>query len=117
MNRRPISVIAIAFLYIVAGAAGIIDHFSEFNPRHPFEIEVVLALLVRLAAVACGVYLLRGSNWARWLAIGWIAYHVVLSGFDSWFELAIHSLLCIVIAYVLFRPAANAYFHAAGRIR
>lgn len=115
MNRRPISVIAIACLYIVAGAAGVIYHFHDFNPRHPLESEVILALLVRLAAIVCGVYLLRGANWARWLAIVWIAYHVVLSGFHSWFELAIHSLLCIVIAYVLFRPAANAYFHAARR--
>ncbi len=25
----------------------------------------------------------RGSNWARWLTVVWIAYHPILSGFDS----------------------------------
>ena len=34
-------------------------------------------------AIVCGVFLLRGHNWARWLALAWIAFHVVLSAFHA----------------------------------
>jgi hypothetical protein len=59
------------------------------------------------------VYLLRGANWARWLALVWIAYHVIISGFHSLHELVIHSLLFAVFAYFLFRGPESRYFHAA----
>jgi len=52
----------------------------------------------------------RGSNWARWLTVVWIAYHPILSGFDSLNELAVHAVLLFVSAYVLFRPGATKYF-------
>src|SRR5262249_39079375 len=61
-------------------------------------------------AIVCGVFLLRGSNWARWLLLAWIAFHVVLSAFHNVFELAMHSLLLVVVAYCLFRPRTSAYF-------
>src|SRR2546429_2754341 len=51
--------------------------------------------------------LFRGSNWARWLTVVWIAYHPILSGFDSLNELAVHAVLLLVSAYVLFRPGAT----------
>ncbi len=56
--------------------------------------------------------MLRGHNWARWLALAWIAFHVVLSAFHALAELAVHSLFCAIMAYFLFRPAANGYFRA-----
>ncbi|MGH9631185.1 MAG: hypothetical protein ACRD7E_23015 [Bryobacteraceae bacterium] len=110
MKERPLSVTAIGCLYIVAGAIGLAYHFTELDPEHLFEDDVLWILLVRLTAIVCGIYVLRGSNWARWLALAWIAYHVVLSGFHSWFELAVHSLLCAVFAFFLFRPRAAQYF-------
>jgi hypothetical protein len=66
--------------------------------------------LLRIIAIVCGIYLLRGSNWGRWLAIAWIAYHVVLSAFHSWLQLVVHCLLCTAFAYFLFRPKATEYF-------
>lgn len=110
MNKRPLSVIVIACLYLVTGAVGFAFHFAAFKPEHPFRYDVVWASLVALIAILCGVYMLRGSNWARWLALAWIVFHVVLSMFHSWFELAVHSLLCAAVAYFLFRARANRYF-------
>ena len=69
--------------------------------------------LVRLISIISGVYMLRGSNWARWLALVWIAYHVFLSAFDSWFQLIAHCLLCAAFAYFLFRWRAEQYFRPA----
>jgi len=29
---------------------------------------------VRLSGIVAGVWMLRGENWARWLAIAWIVF-------------------------------------------
>jgi hypothetical protein len=112
MNQRPLSVTVFGLLYVAAGALGLAYHLTEFKTQHPFPYELVWVSVVRLIAIVCGVYMLRGSNWARWLALAWIAYHVILSGFHSRFELAMHSLLCAAFVYCVFRARATQYFRA-----
>jgi hypothetical protein len=112
MNKRPYSVLAIAWLYILTGAIGIASHLMNFRLEHPFPYDVLWIISVSLIAVICGVYMLRGSNWARWLAIAWMLFHVILSVFHSRSQLVVHSLLCAVFAYFLFRPQATQYFRA-----
>ena len=114
MNHRPLAVTIIACVYIVIGAIGFAYHFTEFNAQHPFQDGLVWIELVRLIAIVCGVFMLRGHNWARWLALVWIASHVVLSAFHTLSELAIHILFCAILAYFLFRPTASRYFRAGG---
>jgi hypothetical protein len=117
MNKRPLPVIIIACLYIATGAIGVVYHLTEFKARpsfQSFQYDIVLIELVSLMAIVAGAFMLRGYNWARWLAVAWIAFHVVLSAFHSWRELAMHSLLLVIFAFFLFRPAANRYFNAAG---
>jgi len=111
MHKRPFAVTIIACVYIVTGAIGFAYHATEFA-RSPIPGDLVWVELIRLIAVLCGVYMLRGSNWARWLALIWIGYHVILSGFHSTSELAVHSLLFAVFAYFLFRPQVTQYFRA-----
>jgi hypothetical protein len=113
MNKRPRSVTVISCLFLIAGVIGLAYHATEFKAGGPFQYDVVLVCLVRLLAIVCGVFMLRGSNWARWLLLVWIAYHVVLSAFHAMFELVIHGLLFAVIAYFLLRPRASAYFRGA----
>jgi hypothetical protein len=113
MNKRPFSVTVIGYLFIAAGVIGIAYHATEFKMQHPFEYDVVWACLVRLLAIVGGVFVLRGNNWARWLLLIWIAYHVILSAYHSVSELVVHGLLFAVVAYVLFRPRAAAYFRRA----
>jgi hypothetical protein len=110
MTKRPLSVTVIGCLFVAVGAIGFAYHASEFNSQHPFEFVIVWALLVRLLAVLAGVFLTRGQNWARWLLLGWVAYHIILSAFHSVSQLVAHGLLFAVVAYVLFRPAASVYF-------
>ena len=76
MNKRPLSVTIIGWAYIVMGAIGFAYHFAEFKARHPLQPEIAWVELLRLIAIVCGVYMLRRHNWARWLALPWIAYHV-----------------------------------------
>jgi hypothetical protein len=110
MNRRPLSVTIISWLFIAAGTVGFAYHITEFKAHGQFQYDLVWVSLVRLLAILGGVFMLRGKNWARWLLVVWIAFHVVLSAFHTLFELAMHSLLLVVIAYILFQPNASAYF-------
>src|SRR5712671_121956 len=109
MNKRPLPITIVAVVYICAGILGVAYHASEFKSS-PFEKDAILAVLVRLAAVVAGAFLLMGKNWARWLAVAWIGFHVILSAFHTIPELAMHTALLIVIAYFLLRPTAAQYF-------
>ena len=114
MRRRPLSITIIGWLFVGAGMIGLVYHATEFKTQRPVEYELIWVCIVRLLAILSGVFLLRGSNWARWLLLVWLAYHVILSAFHSLFELAMHGLLLGVIAYFLFRPQASAYFRGAS---
>lgn len=110
MDKRPLSVTLIGWLFIATGVAGLAFHAAEFNALHPFPYDTLLVCLVRGIAIVSGIYMLRGSNWARWLVIVWLAFHVVLSAFHSLHETIMHSLLLVAIAYFLLRPKAREYF-------
>jgi hypothetical protein len=110
-NKRPISVTILACVYLAVGALGFAAHFRELLARYPDAVPIELT---ELAAIVCGAFLLRGHNWARWLAMAWIAFHVVLSAFHQIPELIIHTLFCAAIAWILFRPEAARYFAARG---
>ena len=114
MRRRPLSITIIGWLFVGAGTIGLAYHATEFKTQRPVEYDLIWVCIVRLLAILSGVFLLRGSNWARWLLLVWLAYHVILSAFHSLFELAMHGLLLGVIAYFLFRPQASAYFRGAS---
>ena len=113
MNPRPFSVTIVACVYIVMGAIGFTYHLSEWNAQQPLKYDFVWVELLRLVAILCGAFMLRGRNRARWLALAWIGYHVVLSAFHTLSELALHALFCATIAYLLFRPMASRYFRGA----
>jgi hypothetical protein len=104
--RRPRAVTILAWIYIAVGVVSFIYGF----PLHAPHSDDLLAESVRLSGIVAGAFMLRGENWARWLALAWIAFHVGLSAFHSLREVAIHSLFGIVIAVLLFRPNAAEYF-------
>lgn len=112
MNKRPLAVTIIACLFIIAGLVGFSYHVTKFDVNGPVQYEHIWILILRVLVIVCGVFMLRGSNWARWLLLVWIAYHVVLSAFHTLPEMAIHSVLLAVVAYLLFRPSASAYFNS-----
>lgn len=115
MKKRPLSVTIIACLLAAAGLMGIVYHLAEFKPQHPFQYDIVWITLVRLLAVVAGVYMLLGKNWARWLALAWIAFHVIISAFHSLPELAMHAVFVAVFAYFLLGATASAYFRGEAK--
>jgi hypothetical protein len=109
-NARPLSVTILAWVYILVGTGGFVSHFAEVHARNALRYGGIWIEVVEVLAVVSGAFMLRRHNWARWLALAWMAFHVVLSAFGAFHELAIHSLFCAVIAWLLFRPEAARYF-------
>jgi hypothetical protein len=107
--KRPIPVTIIGCLFILAGLVGLLYHLSE----SPLDHWIVLISIVRIIAVVGGVFLLFGQNWARWLMLAWLAFHVVVSAFHSLSEFMAHVVLLILFAYVLLGPPASKYFQSA----
>lgn len=110
MSKRPLSVTIIAWVYIIAGVVGLAYHAKEFRLAHPFENDGGWICLVRLLAIVAGAFMLRGHNWARWLSVAWLAWHVYLSVWHPLSDLIMHSVLLVVFALFLFGPRATTYF-------
>lgn len=115
MNKRPVTVAIIAWLLIVVGLAGFAFHLHELK-QSAFRGENAWIFVVESIAIVCGVFVLRGNNWARWLTLTWMAFHVAVSFFDSWQKVLVHVVFFVLIAYILFRPEARAYFRRSQTI-
>jgi uncharacterized membrane protein HdeD (DUF308 family) len=100
--KRPWTVTVVAWLFIATGIVGFAYHATEIG-----EEGAVWVLVVRLLAVVAGVFMLRGAKWARWLAIAWLAYHVVLSAFHSVSETIAHVVILAVVSYALLREKSR----------
>ena len=103
LAKRPLSVLVLSCVYIAVGTIGFAYHF----PRPlAFHYEDVWIEATELLAFVGGVFMLRGHNWARWLALAWIAFHVAIS-VPMVRQIAIHSLFLAVIVWVLFQSRAR----------
>jgi len=110
MKSRPLPVIIVAVLFILAGCVGIAYHITDFFEPNDKLSELIWVLFVRILAVVCGLLLLFRINTARWLAIAWLAYHVIISAFNSTSEMIAHIVFLIIITVLLFLPVSSAYF-------
>jgi hypothetical protein len=107
--KRPLSVTILSGVFIAVGAIGFAFHFHDLlaTPSEGVWIEVT-----ELLALLCGIFILRGHPWARWGALAWMAFHVVLSAFHNVREFAVHILFLAVMAWILFSRGASRYFAA-----
>ena len=110
LRKRPLSLTILGCIYIAVGTVGFVYHFRELHARYAFQNDAVWVELAELLAILSGAFMLRGQNWARWLAFAWMAFHVGLSFFHTFREFAIHCVFCAVIAWFLFRREARRYF-------
>jgi len=112
-NKGPVTVLIIACMYIAVGMLGFGYHFLQLT----LQKDSVWVVLTELVALVCGVFLLRGQNWARWVAVAWVALHVIVSVLNTFHGIVVHSLLFILIAWLLFRPEAERYFRGPQEVR
>ena len=115
MNKRPRFITVISWIFIVFGSiallTGLLPSVDTTAAQRIAELKGHWFVhLARILSILCGVFMLYGFNWARWLLVAWIGFHIILSVLHSPLQLLVHALLFTVILYFLFRPEASAYF-------
>lgn len=108
--KRPIPVTILALLFIAAGVVGLAYHLSQDR----LDRWSVLIFFIRILAIVGGIFLLKGRNWARWLMIGWLAFHVGVSAFRSLSDGIAHAVLFITVAYFLLTAPDSRYFQTSS---
>ncbi len=123
--RRPRILIAFGWLLILTGGLTPfvlmhIDELAALYPLRPSRFPENLHYLVMAASgslrVVCGMGLLSGFEWARFL---WVFVSFALLGFDFFAfppsaRLVPSLLVPSLSVFVLFRPAINDYFVAVS---
>jgi hypothetical protein len=115
MNKRPRSITIISWIFIVFGSlallSGLLPYGGITTAQRLAELTSHWYVHVsRILMILGGVFMLYGFNWARWLVVVWIVFHIVVGALHSPFQLLMHVLIFSVILYFLFRPKASAYF-------
>ena len=113
MKKRPIGVIVVAVLLMIAGVAGLVGDGMNFKSLSASHYETVWIAAVHVLAIVAGVFLLRGSDWARWLTIAWMAFHVAISFLNSWQQAVMHGVILVLFVWILFSRDARAYFRSS----
>lgn len=109
MTRRPLSVTFTGWLYLVVNVVALAYHYSDVLPPH--HSKDLWVDLVRALGVLAGAFILRGANWARWLAILWMAFHVWVGWLNGWNLGLVHSGFFVLILWLLFLlPRSRAWF-------
>ena len=99
----------LGWLFIAVGILSTVYHLLKGS----LDRWIVPILLVGAIAIAAGVFLLRGARWARWLVLAWLAFHVVVSAFNSLSDAMAHLVLLLVVGYVLLGPPTSNYFQSS----
>ena len=113
MRKTIPSILVVGIIFL---ALGVLDVWRGVAPLFgtPGRLagDDVLVLLIGVAALIGGTFVLRGHNWARWLLAAWMALHVAISvGKPT--ELVAHLAIFGFIAFLLFRPPASAHFRSS----
>jgi hypothetical protein len=64
----------------------------------------------RFWVLVAGILVLFGFNWARWLLVVWMGFHIIVGALHGPFQLLMHVLIFSVALFFLFRAPANAFF-------
>jgi hypothetical protein len=120
MDKRPRSITVISWIFILLGAisfvASLLPYIDADSGQRLAELRSHwMVHLARIAAVVSGVFMLRGFNWARWLLVVWMAFHLIISVLHSILQLLFHGVIFALILYFIFRPVASIYFRDTNR--
>jgi hypothetical protein len=128
MVYRPTSVTVIAWLLIflavaaLFGTAWVLFHPDEKVQKIMAQSSLPIAVQQGMAFggiavhLVCGIFMLRGRNWARILFVAWstIGLCIGLSTSPYKFAMFPSAIMLAIEAFFLFRPAANAFFANDG---
>lgn len=96
---------------MAAGVFGMVRGFAGAKTLWPPEQDLIWIVIVDAIGIGCGIFMLRGKNWARWLTVVWIGGHVALVSFYMRQAILAHAVIFALIAYLLiFRSDVRVYF-------
>ena len=112
MEKRPLSIIVIGIFFVVLGvlslghaAWGLVNTQQRLTDLQNHWMIYLSAVV----AIVGGVYLFKGQNWARWLLVAWMAFHIVVGALHGIVPLLTHVVIFSVILFFLFRRPASSY--------
>ena len=104
--HRPRSITIISWLFIVFGSVALVSGLVTTDLKSHWYVH-----LSRILQIVAGIFMLYGRNWARWLLVAWMAFHIVISALHSALFLLMHAAIFAVILFFVFRRAASPYFN------
>jgi hypothetical protein len=114
-TTRPRVVTLLGWMLIALGAIECVYRLTKIHwPVQAGDIGVPLFELIILVS---GVFLLRGYDWARWLAVAWVGFHVVVGSLNSLTRGIVHGAIFLVFVWVMFRPEMNAWFRGRRKTK
>jgi hypothetical protein len=111
--KPRVAVIAVAWLYLLVGfgvGIAVIPRLAA-GQHDAIGMEITESI-----AAICGIFLLLHKGWARWLAVAWMGFHIVLS-WPNPGKLIMHAILASMIAWALFRPESAEWFRRPAEER
>jgi uncharacterized membrane protein HdeD (DUF308 family) len=115
VEKRPRSIIFISLLFILLGTITLIHAVVELINTTERLTDLKSHWMIYLSAAAAivgGVFLFKGHNWARWLLVAWMAFHIVVGALHGLVPLLTHVVIFSVILFFLFRRPASSFFSA-----
>lgn len=126
MNKRPLSLTILGWVFVSVGVIGLVrgvwpltgfaQPWSGVDAKSEPIRDAVYIIASGLVAAVGGAFAIRGCNWARWLLVAWMGFHIILSVMHSASQFVVHAVVFAVILWFLFRPRATAYFRTANAV-
>jgi hypothetical protein len=115
MKARPLSITVISWFFMIFGSIALLSGLLPLSGANTAQLIAEFKMhwmvhLSRLVAVVSGLFMLRGHNWARWLLVVWILFHLVVGALHGWLQLLTHVLIFSVFLLFLFRRKASEFF-------
>ena len=122
MPHRPLSVSIVGWFLIVTALLSLIllpytlsnsDVLATMDKGGlPGNVQLGISLAGSLVTLLCGFFILKGRDWARLAIVAWVLLGIGLGLATSAYRpvLLISLLYLLVLAFFLFRPAANRFF-------
>lgn len=118
-TNRPFEITMLGILLLALGILRLLsDAVRLFSTDTTFELsklrwltlnpdsQVILLFLGSLAVIISGMYLMKGYNLGRYIAVSWYTLELLL--YED--QLIVRIAIVVVVAAVLFNPRAQRYF-------
>jgi hypothetical protein len=127
MQTRPLSVTFVGWILMILGTLELWQTFSLLlailnggpdvkiifsYSTLPIPVQWAFIAAGAVIALLCGLYILKGSNWARILYPSWVAFCYILEILiEPGKDISLSDFIFLfLICLILFLPGANKYF-------